>query len=64
MDTNVKAVELRELWRRYKQQGDERARERLVLDSKTKNPKRGPRRVNAAKRCRNPPAMVHWFGAW
>jgi RNA polymerase sigma factor for flagellar operon FliA len=31
MQTNVKAVELRELWRRYKQQGDERARERLVV---------------------------------
>jgi RNA polymerase sigma factor for flagellar operon FliA len=31
MDTNVKAVELRELWRRYKEQGDERARERLVV---------------------------------
>jgi RNA polymerase sigma factor FliA len=31
MQTNVKAVELRELWRRYKQQDDERARERLVV---------------------------------
>src|ERR671933_769675 len=31
METNVKAVELRELWRRYKQQGDDRARERLVV---------------------------------
>src|ERR671931_207343 len=31
MQTNVKAVELRELWRRYKDQGDERARERLVV---------------------------------
>jgi RNA polymerase sigma factor for flagellar operon FliA len=31
LETNVKAVELRELWRRYKQQGDERARERLVV---------------------------------
>jgi RNA polymerase sigma factor FliA len=31
MDTNVKAVELRDLWRRYKDQGDERARERLVV---------------------------------
>src|SRR3954466_14040837 len=31
MQTNVKAVELRELWLRYKQQGDERARERLVV---------------------------------
>jgi RNA polymerase sigma factor for flagellar operon FliA len=31
METNVKAVELRELWRRYKQAGDLRARERLVL---------------------------------
>jgi RNA polymerase sigma factor for flagellar operon FliA len=31
METNVKAVELRELWRRYKQHGDERARERLVV---------------------------------
>jgi len=31
MDTNVKAVELRELWRRYKEQDDERARERLVV---------------------------------
>ncbi|UJA19932.1 RNA polymerase sigma factor WhiG [Thermoleophilia bacterium SCSIO 60948] len=31
METNVKAVELRELWRRYKQDGDELARERLVV---------------------------------
>jgi RNA polymerase sigma factor FliA len=31
MDTNVKAVELRELWRRYKQDGDDTARERLVV---------------------------------
>jgi RNA polymerase sigma factor FliA len=31
METNVKAVELRELWRRYKTDGDERARERLVV---------------------------------
>ena len=31
METNVKAVELRELWRRYKAEGDEKARERLVV---------------------------------
>jgi RNA polymerase sigma factor FliA len=31
MQSNVKAVELRELWRRHKQESDERARERLVL---------------------------------
>jgi RNA polymerase sigma factor FliA len=31
METNVKAVELRDLWRRYKEEGDERARERLVV---------------------------------
>ena len=31
METNVKAVELRELWRRYKADGDEKARERLVV---------------------------------
>jgi RNA polymerase sigma factor for flagellar operon FliA len=31
METNVKAVELRELWRRYKIDGDESARERLVV---------------------------------
>ena len=31
METNVKAVELRELWRRYKEDGDKRAREQLVL---------------------------------
>jgi RNA polymerase sigma factor for flagellar operon FliA len=31
METNVKAVELRELWRRYKADGDDRARERLVV---------------------------------
>ena len=30
-DTNVKAIELHELWRRYKRDGEERARERLVL---------------------------------
>ena len=31
METKVKAVELRELWRRYKQDADESARERLVV---------------------------------
>ena len=31
METNVKAVELRELWRRYKGDGDQHARERLVV---------------------------------
>jgi RNA polymerase sigma factor FliA len=31
METGVKEVELRELWRRYKSQGDDRARERLVV---------------------------------
>jgi RNA polymerase sigma factor for flagellar operon FliA len=31
VETNVKAIELRDLWRRYKRDGDERARERLVV---------------------------------
>jgi len=31
VETNVKAIELRDLWRRYKENGDPRARERLVL---------------------------------
>src|SRR5689334_4322017 len=31
METNVKAIELRDLWRRYKSTGDDRARERLVV---------------------------------
>ncbi len=31
METDVKAFEIRELWRRYKEQGDPRARERLVV---------------------------------
>src|SRR2546425_3993963 len=31
LDTNVKAVELKELWRRYKESGDKYAREQLVL---------------------------------
>jgi len=31
MKTTVKAVELKDLWRRYKEEGDERARERLVV---------------------------------
>src|ERR671936_784502 len=31
METNVKAVELKDLWRRYKQDNDESARERLVV---------------------------------
>ncbi len=31
METNVKAIELRDLWRRYKENGDPGARERLVL---------------------------------
>jgi RNA polymerase sigma factor for flagellar operon FliA len=31
METNVKAVELKELWQQYKEEGDERARERLVV---------------------------------
>src|ERR1700759_2626892 len=30
METNVKAIELRDLWRRYKATGDTHARERLV----------------------------------
>ncbi|MGH2842125.1 MAG: RNA polymerase sigma factor WhiG [Solirubrobacteraceae bacterium] len=31
METNVKAIELKDLWKRYKASGDERARERLVV---------------------------------
>ncbi len=31
METHLKEIELRELWRRYKEDGDEQARERLVL---------------------------------
>ena len=31
METNVKAIELRDLWRRYKGSGDVHARERLVV---------------------------------
>src|SRR5688572_20508045 len=31
MQTNVKDVELKELWRKYKETGDQRAREQLVL---------------------------------
>src|SRR5215467_9555817 len=31
MEPNVKAIELKDLWRRYKGAGDERARERLVV---------------------------------
>jgi RNA polymerase sigma factor for flagellar operon FliA len=31
LETNVKAIELRDLWRRYKESGDPRARERLVI---------------------------------
>jgi RNA polymerase sigma factor for flagellar operon FliA len=31
LETNVKAIELNDLWRRYRQSGDERARERLVV---------------------------------
>jgi RNA polymerase sigma factor for flagellar operon FliA len=31
VETNVKAIELQELWRRYKATADERARERLVV---------------------------------
>ena len=31
LDTNVKAIELHDLWKRYKASGDERARERLVV---------------------------------
>src|ERR671914_2051744 len=31
METNVKSIELKELWRRYKRDGDDRARERLVV---------------------------------
>jgi RNA polymerase sigma factor FliA len=31
METNVKALKLQELWRRYKADGDEQARERLVV---------------------------------
>src|ERR1041385_6382131 len=31
LETNVKAIELRELWRRYKGSGSDRAREQLVV---------------------------------
>jgi RNA polymerase sigma factor for flagellar operon FliA len=31
LETNVKAIELKDLWRRYKGAGDEQARERLVV---------------------------------
>ncbi|MDX6639436.1 MAG: polymerase sigma factor FliA [Solirubrobacteraceae bacterium] len=31
METNVKAIELKDLWRRFKSTGDEQARERLVV---------------------------------
>jgi RNA polymerase sigma factor for flagellar operon FliA len=31
LESNVKSVELRELWRRYRESGDKQARERLVL---------------------------------
>jgi RNA polymerase sigma factor for flagellar operon FliA len=31
VETNVKAVELKDLWRKYRANGDERARERLVV---------------------------------
>jgi RNA polymerase sigma factor FliA len=31
LDTNVKALELRDLWRRYKEEGSEPAREKLVV---------------------------------
>jgi len=31
VETNVKAIELKDLWRRYKDDGDQNARERLVL---------------------------------
>ena len=31
METNLKAIELKDLWRRYKESGDAQARERLVL---------------------------------
>jgi len=31
VETNVKAIELQDMWRRYKSAGDERARERLVV---------------------------------
>jgi RNA polymerase sigma factor FliA len=31
VETNLKAIELKDLWRRYKEDGDQRARERLVV---------------------------------
>jgi RNA polymerase sigma factor FliA len=31
VETNVKSIELKDLWRRYKRDGDDRARERLVV---------------------------------
>jgi len=31
VETNVKAIELRDMWRRYKATGDPHARERLVI---------------------------------
>ena len=35
VQTNVKAVELRDLWRRYKTSGDQKARDRLVPTGRT-----------------------------
>ena len=31
LETNVKAIELKDLWRRYKAENHERAREQLVV---------------------------------
>src|ERR1700728_1497977 len=33
METNVKAIEVKDLWKRYKASGDERSRERRVVAS-------------------------------
>ena len=56
METNVKAVELRELWRRYKVDGDEKARERLVVAySPAGQVHRRPDGVRAARRTSRSP---------
>src|SRR5919108_626276 len=62
METNLKAIELRDLWRRYKDERDEKARERLVLAYAPRD-RRGARgdrvaRVAAPHEGRAPPEVA------
>jgi len=47
VETNVKAIELKDLWKKYKNSGDQRARERLVVAySQSKQKRKSSKTIN------------------